>query len=103
MVVSISPDGETIVTGGGDKVIKIWSQFLEPFQTLEGHSRYVTSLAFSPCGQILVSGSNDKSLRVWARSDMEQMSFQNMASSSESRVEKRFRVLLSKSQKRQLG
>ena len=103
MVVNISADGETIVTGGGDKVIKIWSQFLEPCQTLEGHSRYVTSLAFSPCGQILVSGSNDKSLRVWARSDTEHISFQNMASSCDSRAEKRFQVQLSKSQRRQLG
>ena len=52
MVVKVSPDGGTIVTGGGDKVVKVWSRGLELCQSLEGHTRYVTSLAFSPCGQV---------------------------------------------------
>ena len=102
MAVSVSPDGSTIVTGGGDKLIKTWSQFLEPCQILAGHSRYVTSLSFSPCGQILVSGSNDKSIRVWARgSDTGHISFQNTASNnSDSRADHRYQVQLSRSQRR---
>ena len=103
MAVSVSPDGSTVVTGGGDKVIKTWSQFLEPCQCLEGHSRYVTSLSFSPCGQILVSGSNDKSIRVWARSDTEHISFQNSSGNNDSRADNRYQVQLSKSKTRHLG
>ena len=41
---------------------------------LEGHSKWVPSVAFSPCGQLLVSGSWDQSLIVWV-SMSESMAF----------------------------
>jgi WD40 repeat protein len=34
-------------------------------QTLEGHSDWVSSVAFSPDGLKIVSGSNDSAVRVW--------------------------------------
>ncbi|KAK3947359.1 hypothetical protein QBC32DRAFT_328628 [Pseudoneurospora amorphoporcata] len=38
---------------------------LEGLLTLEGHSRYITSVAFSPDGQRLASGSDDKTIKIW--------------------------------------
>ena len=35
------------------------------FAVLEGHTSYVTSVAYSPDGKHIVSGSLDKTVRVW--------------------------------------
>ncbi|PVH68540.1 hypothetical protein DL98DRAFT_599436 [Cadophora sp. DSE1049] len=39
-----------------------WSTVL---QTLEGHTQYVTSVAFSPDGKQIISGSHDRTVRRW--------------------------------------
>ncbi|KAH3104079.1 hypothetical protein KXW41_009392 [Aspergillus fumigatus] len=44
------------------QVHKSWSAEL---QTLEGHSSWVSSVAFSPDGQRIVSGSDDNTIKLW--------------------------------------
>jgi WD40 repeat protein len=55
-----------IVSGSGDKTVKIWNAATgEVENTLQGHSSYVTSVAFSVDGSRIVSGSYDKTVKIW--------------------------------------
>ena len=64
--VTISPDGKYIVSGSGDKTIKIWDiKTGECLNTLEGHSYWVNSVTISPDGKYIVSGSRDKTIKIW--------------------------------------
>jgi WD40 repeat protein len=47
-------------------IIKVWNYSDGSLlQTLEGHTKDVTSMAFSPDGNYLLSGSDDNSIRLW--------------------------------------
>ncbi|KIK24294.1 hypothetical protein PISMIDRAFT_412255, partial [Pisolithus microcarpus 441] len=65
--VAFSPDGNRIVSGSRDEMVRIWDaksgdQIGSP---LKGHTDHVTSVAFSPDGNRIVSGSWDQTVRVW--------------------------------------
>ena len=56
--VAYSPDGTKIISGSGDKTIKIWDANTgECLQTFKGHSGTVSSVAYSPDGTKIISGS----------------------------------------------
>src|SRR5258708_1994864 len=64
--VAMSPDGQTLVSGGSDTTIKVWNvQTGQLLHTLSEHTGVVLSVAISPDGQALVSGSNDKTIKIW--------------------------------------
>jgi hypothetical protein len=77
--VAFHPSEPMIVTGGSDNNVKLWriinpnssslsagSQLrIECISTLEGHGRYVDSVAFHPTAPIVVSGSSDKTMKLW--------------------------------------
>ena len=64
--VAYSPDGTKIISGSGDKTIKIWDANTgQCLQTLEGHSERVYSVAYSPDGTKIISGSLDNTVKIW--------------------------------------
>ncbi|XGV97447.1 MAG: protein kinase [Leptolyngbya sp. BL-A-14] len=68
--VAISPDAETIASGGLDDNIKIWNRSTgELLRTLTGHNKPINCLSISPDGNILVSGSDDDTIRLWSLAD----------------------------------
>ena len=63
--VSFSPDGQTIVSAGTAKTVKLWSQSGQLLKTFKGHTDEVTSVSFSPDGQTIASASQDKTVKLW--------------------------------------
>src|SRR5205823_1897137 len=64
--VAFSPDGTRIVSGSGDRTVKVWdvrtgTELLE----LRGYAGIVTGVAFSPDGARLVARGADGSVKVW--------------------------------------
>ncbi len=77
MSVAISADGQTLVSGGADKTIKVWNLSTgKHVRTLTGHKEVVTSVAISVDRETLVSGSGntiDSTIRVWKLSTGKQV------------------------------
>nr|WP_026736023.1 hypothetical protein [Fischerella sp. PCC 9605] len=64
--VTFSSDGQTIATGSGDQMVKLWNVHTgECLKTLIGHTNIVRSVNFSSDSKFLISGSEDESIKLW--------------------------------------
>jgi len=55
-----------LASGSFDHTVRLWdTQTGECTGTLEGHTNWVSSVAFGPFGKMLVTGSRDKTVRIW--------------------------------------
>jgi dipeptidyl aminopeptidase/acylaminoacyl peptidase len=64
--VAFSPDGSQMISGGADKLIRLWDvKTGQDLRRFEGHTDSVTGVAFSPDGKRILSGSSDKTVRLW--------------------------------------
>jgi WD40 repeat protein len=64
MSVSWSPEGEWLVSGGGDSV-RLWKKDGTPGPVMTGHADEVYDAVWSPDGQWIASGSTDSTVRLW--------------------------------------
>lgn len=63
--ISYSPDGISIVSGGGS-LVKIWdTESGNLTHSLKGHAAEISSVSYSPDGKSVVSGSNDTTVKIW--------------------------------------
>jgi RNA polymerase sigma factor (sigma-70 family) len=63
---AFSPDGKTLVTGGGEGGIRLWEVATRKIRlVLRGDQGIIHSLAFSPDGLRLASAGNDTTALVW--------------------------------------
>ena len=65
MSVQVSPDGETLVSGG-DTTVKVWDLATGTLEhTLRDHTEWVYSVDISADGQRIASGSIDSTVKIW--------------------------------------
>jgi WD40 repeat protein len=63
---ALAPDGDTLASGGKDRVIQLWSAAKgQLLQTLLGHTDRVWSVAWSPDGKRLASAAGNREVWVW--------------------------------------
>lgn len=64
--VVLSPDGQTMISGGANQTIKIWNiETGKILKTLSGHEDVVRRLVLTPDGKTLISGSGDRTIKLW--------------------------------------
>ena len=64
--VTFSSDGISLVSGSGDKTVKLWDvQTGGVVKTFHGHTGYVLSVSISADCTMIASGSDDKTICLW--------------------------------------
>ncbi|MBP0019417.1 MAG: PD40 domain-containing protein [Cyanobacteria bacterium SBLK] len=64
---AFSYDGTTIITSGGDGILRLYKINGELVKVLTGHNKFLTSVKFSPNNNMIASSSEDKTVRIWSR------------------------------------
>jgi WD40 repeat protein len=63
---ALNPDGMWVVSGGADKLIRLWDSATgRELAQWEGHKGGISALLFSKDGNTLYSGGQDGTLKLW--------------------------------------
>jgi len=74
LCLALSDDSKFLVTGGKDRLIKLWDgTTYEALEAFKGHRDSITGLAFQRGRHLLFSASADRSVKVWNLDDMAYM------------------------------
>jgi WD40 repeat protein/tRNA A-37 threonylcarbamoyl transferase component Bud32 len=72
--VAFSSDGQRLVTGGFDNVLRVWDVASgQLIKTLRGHAGQVRSCCFSPDGKRVLSGDHNGQVKLWNIDDYEEV------------------------------
>jgi WD40 repeat protein len=63
--VAFNPEGTRILTGGEDRIARLWEVAGPPPIELAGHGDAVNTVAFSATGTFVLTGSDDGTARLW--------------------------------------
>ncbi|EGC38729.1 hypothetical protein DICPUDRAFT_93771 [Dictyostelium purpureum] len=73
LAMALSFDGKYLVTGGEEKLIKVWdTETMTVVETFKGHKDIISALSFRKGTYQLYSGSHDRTVKIW---DLTQMAF----------------------------
>lgn len=62
---AFSPTKLMVVSGGADRMVKIWDCSTGTVRSVGAHEDFVNAVAFSPDGSLVVSGGAEGLVRVW--------------------------------------
>jgi WD40 repeat protein len=69
---AFSPDGRTLLSGGGDGRLLWWDPAgtdLAPARAIQAHHGWINTIAVSPDGQTAATAGNDRVVRLWSLAD----------------------------------
>src|SRR5262249_55513627 len=71
--VLLTPDGNSLLTGGNDKIVRLWNLMNGQPRPFPAVRRPVPSVRVSGHGEVVAAGSADKTLTLWNNADAKEL------------------------------
>ena len=64
-------DGQQLISGGRDALLKVWSPYSTNISSQPGHWYTINHIALSPDGRLTATASRDKTIKIWKTEGMQ--------------------------------